>query len=567
MKEEIIWKIIFEVLGGLGIFLVGMNFMRDGMQMIAGSKFRKMIHVMTSNRIMGVGVGTLMTCIVQSSSITTVMVVGLVNSELMTLTQAIGVIMGANIGTTITGWILAIKIGKYGMPILGISALVFLLSKKEKLKYIALAFLGIGMIFVGLEMMKNGFKPIRSLPEFEAWFKVFNADSYFGVLSCALVGCILTVIVQSSSATLGITIGLASTGVIPFETAAALVLGENIGTTITAFLASLGTGANAKKSAYFHIIFNLLGVLWITAVFRFYMPIISWISESIYGGSPNFMKMVDGEQFYPYITAAIATVHTGFNVINTLIFLPFTGKFANLLDKFGSKEEKENDNYYTHLDFTIHDSPYVALEQSKHEITRMDEKVKQMMDNLNDCVNNPETSEKQEKELFERENILDHVQKEITTFITDILGEKVPHDVAYEGQVQLRMADEYESISDEITGILKLHLRLKEQNVILSPEQLEELNGLHHDVSAYYNFIHQKVESDASEFMDQAHKTSRDITEKIRNLRTKHWGRLQEVKVDPLITTTYMDVANSYRRIKDHLLNIAEAICGEKLVA
>jgi len=210
--------------------------------------------------------------------VTTVMVVGFVNSGIMTLMQAIGVVFGANIGTTITGWILVLHIGKYGLPMLGIAAFFFLFSKHERLRYIGMAVMGIGMVFFGLELMKNGFKPIRGLPEFSTWFHAFDATTIFGIIKCALVGCLLTMVVQSSSATLGITIGLASTGVIEFQTAAALVMGENIGTTITAMLASLGTTTAAKRAALAHVMFNVIGTSWFIAMFTFVIP---WLSKEL----------------------------------------------------------------------------------------------------------------------------------------------------------------------------------------------------------------------------------------------------------------------------------------------
>ncbi|MDO5577104.1 MAG: Na/Pi symporter, partial [Fibrobacter sp.] len=262
MDTNMMISMIFSIVGGLGVFLLGMRNMSDGLQAVAGDHLRKLIGIVTNNRLLATGVGTLVTCVIQSSSVTTVMTVGFVNSGLMTLQQAIGVIMGANIGTTITGWILVLSVDQYGLPLLGITAFIFLFSRNEKVRYFGMTLMGIGMIFFGLQLMKDGFKPIRDIPQFVEWFHVFSANTYFGVLKCALVGCVLTLVVQSSSATLGVTMGLASTGVINFETAAALVLGENIGTTITAFLASLGTTTNAKRAAYAHIVFNVLGVLW-----------------------------------------------------------------------------------------------------------------------------------------------------------------------------------------------------------------------------------------------------------------------------------------------------------------
>jgi phosphate:Na+ symporter len=212
------------------------------------------------------------------------------------------------------------------------------------------------------------------------------------------------------------------------------------------------------------------------------------------------------------------------------------------------------------------DSSFAALEQSKHEISRMDDKVRSMFDNLKTAIQKPDTSEKEVKYIFEREDILDNVQKEITTFLTDILGESIPHDIATEAQVQLRMADEYESISDEITVVLKLYLKLKQADIKFKKKQAIELLGIHDEVVEFYNFIHTKFAKSHDRFMDEATKQSVDITEKIRELRNKHWSRLSKTSLDPMISTTYMDIANSYRRSKDHLINIAEAICGGKMV-
>ncbi|MCH2117985.1 MAG: Na/Pi symporter, partial [Pirellulales bacterium] len=229
MEAAILLKLVFTLIGGLGIFLLGMKSMSDGMQAVAGSRLRGLIGLATNNRFLATGVGVIVTCVVQSSSITTVMVVGFVNSGVMQLAQALGVIMGANIGTTITGWILVLKIGKYGLPLLGVAAIIYLFSKGDRWRFWSMAIMGIGMIFFGLELMKDACSLIKEHPSFESWFQTFQANTYLGVLGCALIGCLLTTMVQSSSATLGITISLASQGVISYPTAAALVLGENIG--------------------------------------------------------------------------------------------------------------------------------------------------------------------------------------------------------------------------------------------------------------------------------------------------------------------------------------------------
>jgi phosphate:Na+ symporter len=206
LQTDKLIQLCFELIGGLGIFLLGMKHMSEGMQAIAGANLRRMISAVTNNRVMAVGVGTLVTCVVQSSSITTVLVIGSVNSGVMTLAQAIGVIMGANVGTTITGWILVLKIGKYGLPLLGAMAIAYLFIKGDRWRFWALALMGVGMIFFGLELMKDACSVIKDLPQFEAWFQRFSAENYLGIWKCVLVGCVLTMMVQSSSATLGITI-------------------------------------------------------------------------------------------------------------------------------------------------------------------------------------------------------------------------------------------------------------------------------------------------------------------------------------------------------------------------
>jgi len=372
LDSTIVLKMIFELAGGLGLFLLGMKNMSEGMQAVAGSGLRRIISAVTNNRLMATGVGVFVTCLVQSSSVTTVMVVGFVNSGLMNLSQAIGVIMGANIGTTITGWILVLKIGKYGLPMLGFSAFAYLFSKGDRIRYLAMAIMGVGMVFFGLELMKDACGLIKDLPEFEAAFQRFLANSYFGVLMCMAAGCFLTVIVQSSSATLGITIALATEGVIGYETAAALVLGENVGTTITALLASIGATTNARRSAYFHVLFNMIGVLWISLIFFQYVKFIPWLINV--NVDPNAAPVTDEA-----MTAAIASTHTVFNVVNTLAFLPFGGRFAHLLERLVPDKAHKEKPHLTNLDVRMLETPVIGIEQSRREIIRMAEGCEEMM--------------------------------------------------------------------------------------------------------------------------------------------------------------------------------------------
>lgn len=560
MDLNLIMKILFNVIGGLGIFMLGMKFMSEGLQAIAGQRLRSLIGFVTSNRFMATIVGVFVTCLVQSSSVTTVMVLGFVNSGFMTLSQAIGVVMGANIGTTITGWILVLKIGKYGLPILGFFALIFRFSKNEKWRYFAMAIMGVGMIFFGLELMKNGFKPLRDTPEFEQWFHAFQADSYFGVLKCASVGCILTMIIQSSSATLGITIGLASMGVINFETGAALVLGENIGTTITAFLASFGTTTNAKRAAYAHVIFNVIGVLWITAIFGYYIEII----QKILPHDPHLSVIKDNTVTYPYVTEAIAMVHTGFNITNTLLFLPFTKYMAKFLTYIVPEKPFREAPHITRLDMRVIDTPAIAIEQSRLEIIRMGESTEKMMHKLKTLTDQKTCDREIVKKVFHREEVLDIIQKEVVIFMTDLLSDNVGHEIANEGRCQLRIADEYESVGDYIVTVLKLRLRLENANLCFPEEENEEIKKLHSAVENYMELVSKAYEDDYNDVISKAHSRGDAITHMVREMRSKHLTRVAKEITDPLISVLYVDTLNAYRKIKDHILNMAEAMAGEK---
>ncbi|MBN1257293.1 MAG: Na/Pi cotransporter family protein [Planctomycetes bacterium] len=557
------WKVFFDiafpVVGGLGIFLLGMKFMSDGMQNVAGSRLRKCINAVTNNRFLAVGIGTLVTCIIQSSSVTTVMVVGFVNSGFMTLAQAIGVIMGANIGTTITGWILVLKIGVYGLPIMGVAILFYRFSRREWIRFTAMAIMGVGMIFFGLELMKDGFKPIRSMPEFEQWFTYFNAGTYFGVLKCVSVGCILTFIVQSSSATLGITIGLAFTGIIPFTTAAALVLGENIGTTVTTFLASFGTTTNAKRAAYAHIVFNVIGVLWITAIFDFYLETIIPIFLT---HDPMTLDPVDGS--YPYITQGIATVHTVFNVVNTIIFLPFIPLLARFLERIIKEKPYKEAPHLTRLESVFLETPAMGIEQSRFEILRMGEIVEKMAGQLREILASDKPDEDLIKKIFHREEVCDIMQKEIVNFLTDIFSDSAGHTVAEEARQQLRITDEYESVSDYIANILKLHLRLQNEGLDFTEQGRKDMLVLHDRVAAYLKMVNEALRLQHVDVISKAAPQGDAITHKVRELRERHLLRVTEQKMEPLKTVVYTNMLNSYRRVKDHMFNIAEAMAGEK---
>ncbi|MCU0857743.1 MAG: Na/Pi cotransporter family protein [Pontiellaceae bacterium] len=551
--------IFFQVGGGLGLFLLGMKYMSEGMQAAAGNRLRTMISAVTGNRFTACAIGFLVTCLIQSSSVTTVMLVGFANAGLITLAQAVGVILGADIGTTITGWILVLDIGKYGLPMLGFSALFFLFCKSDKTRSIALLVMGLGMVFFGLLLMKEGFEPLRDLPDFLAWFSKFTPDTWWGIVKCTLAGAGITAVIQSSSATVGITMGLAASGIINFETSVALVLGQNIGTTITAWLASIGASRNAKRVAYAHIIIKVIGVIFILSLFPLYMKLVRVMLPV----DPDLSVMTNGHLEYPAMFKGIAVAHTTFNVLLVILFLPFTRMLADLLTRIMPDSAAEEVPHLTYLDVRMLDTPSLGLEQSHRELLYMAESVKQMMGQLRSSLFTQKADVETHRKIFHSEEVLDNVQKEITEFLGGILSGNVTHNVVNEARWQVRMADEYESISDYIAGILKMLIKLRNHKLLPATEGQAELFEMHDRTAEYLDFINAALAS-RSNVLVEAVTRSDELTALMKEFRARHLERLTEGKVSPLVCLILPDMLSAYRRIKDHALNIAEVLAGEK---
>lgn len=536
--------IAFNVLGGLGIFLFGMDSMSSGMQKLAGQRLKKILALLTTNRVIAILMGMFVTMLVQSSSVSTVMTIGFVNASLLTLKQALGVIFGANIGTTITGWILVLNIGKYGLPMVGAGAILYMFLKGEKAKTRALTFMGLGMIFLGLQLMSNGLKPVRSMPEFVRLFSLFSADSYFGVLKVAFIGALITAIVQSSSATLGITITLAVQGLIDYPTAVALVLGENVGTTITAFLATLNANANAKRAAYAHTIINTVGVIWVTAIFPYYLDFLSNF------GSPE-----------ANITMAIATAHTMFNVSNVIIFTPFIGYLADFLTKIVKDDEEKVSDRITHIDELMLKTPSVVVGQTKTEVLNMGKNISEMFNTLKEIYQtNRSITEDEVKKMRKIEDDLDIYQKEITTANFIILNNKnITDNLKLDTKNNLEVCDEYETISDYLMRIINSLKRLQDNNIPLTEEEKNTLSTMNRDTEELFRNINTAYATKNKEMMLRSIEKANTITENYRVAKDKHLinAGCHETPI-ALLTTSYMDTLNYYRRVRDHIYNIIE---------
>ena len=546
--------LLFKAIGGLGIFLLGMKFMSEGMQAVAGDRLRNLIGAVTNNRISACAIGTVVTCVVQSSSVTTVMVIGFVNGGFMTLMQALGVVIGANIGTTITGWILALKIGEYGLPLLGIAALVYLFAKNERARYTSMAVCGIGMVFFGLETMSSGFMNPEVNNLLLDIFSTTSGLTVAGVMKCAVIGCLATMILQSSSAALGVTIALAQSGIIVFPTAAALILGLNVGTTITALLASLGASVNAKRVAYAHIIFNLLGTIWLVPIFFWYTSLIEIVSRA-------FAEMLS---MTPGIITKIALAHSCFNIINTVVFLPLLKPLAALVTRLVPDRPHRETPHLTFRDVRLLDSPAMGIAQSQDEIIRMSEHVAKMSTMLRAALESDAIDDNNTRRILHREEILDIMQKEVTEFLSNILSGNISSSIVDSGREQLRMADEYESVSDYFAKILKLNLKRIKTDVKFTEPGRRDLLKLHDAIDDYMTLVSDGVVNRRTEVLSKANIQGEAINVLVKESRRRHLGRVGQDNMEPRAILIYPDMLNAYRRVKDHMLNIAEALAGVK---
>lgn len=564
------FELAYKVIGGLGVFLVGMMMLSEALQAVASDFIRRVIGWLTSNRLMAVAVGVIVTTIIQSSSVTTVMVVGFVNAGLMTLTQAVGVIMGANIGTTITGWIIAVQIGKYGLVFIGAGFVPYLFARGQITRAIGKMSIALGMIFLGLEFMSGGFKPLANHPEFISKLTIFAADHFLSVLACVTVGCLLTFVVQSSSAMLGITIALAMTGVISFPTAAALVLGENIGTTITALLAAIGGNINAKRAATAHSAFNVIGVCYMVVIFPWYIAGVesfietapSWMTALFSTPKGEVVKGVD-----PLVAMKIATVHSGFNIVNTILFLPFMGylvKFVTWLRPDKGKVAKSRLKLLGNLT-TV--APEMALEEAEGEVELMGGLCVEALEKTSRYV----LMEREDSEILKRvehlEEITDNIQKEVTLFLTGVLQTVVTHEQARRSYALIRISDEMESILDYCVALIRYKARILRDKLELTPHARSDLRDLQERLAAFlaaalkFSKEHTSASNEDEEVRDLIRQADA-IAAAADAARDGHLKRAQDGSCHPLAGIAFSDMLNALRRVKSHIVNIIDARVG-----
>lgn len=354
MQVDYFRDMIVPIIGGLGVFLLGLEFMSNGIQALAVNRMRALLAKFAGTPSKGVVAGTVITGLLQSSTAMTVMVVGLVNAGVVALRPAISVIMGANIGTTLGNGLIALPLGPLGLLGAGIGALFYVFGKSEKTRNIALSCMGFALIFYGLNLMTGGLKPLRGMPEIMGVISSLSADSFGGLIACVLIAAAITALIHSSSATIGIVMGLGASGILDWQTAVAFSLGADLGTTITSWMASLNLSKNAKRAAYAHISFNFIGVAVMLPLFFLSMPLLEYVM-GWFGGDPGTPVLVDGKETYPLVPVAIGLYSTGFNIFNTLLLFPFVGVFERFLSRIGRTEAEDIEDYSTpkYLDRSI----------------------------------------------------------------------------------------------------------------------------------------------------------------------------------------------------------------------
>ena len=542
-------EIIFELVGGLGFFLFGMKFMSEGLRKVAGDRLRKILELLTKKPIVGLLAGAGVTALIQSSSATTVMVVGLVNAGMLTLKQAISMVLGANIGTTVTAWLVSFlaifKITNYALPAVGIGFLIITLGKARNTKLWGEVLLGFGILFIGIHFMKVAFAPLEESPQIKEIFISFSRYPILGVL----VGMVITMLLQSSSATIALVQVLAFEGLISFEAAIPLILGENIGTTITAQIASIGTNTSARRTAMAHTVFNVIGTCYI----------LIFVYLGIYARAIDLI--IPGPITTSNIMIYIAVAHSVFNVFNALIvFLPLIGWLERISIKLvpGKPEIAEAAPQY--LERHLLDTPAVALEQATREIIRMGRIAQQAMNDAMDGFFNNDP--KSLSQVAPREEAVDNLQKEITRYLIELSRKNLSMEESEKLPVLLHTVNDIERIGDHSENLVELGTRKIEQKLPFTPQAITEIRRMYEETNNMLNETIEALENNDLALAKRALKREETLNRFQIELRQNHVQRLNEGSCQLLSGLIFLDYVANLEKIGDHLTNIAQAIMG-----
>ncbi len=565
MKEAL--TILLTVLGGLGIFLLGMKHLSEGLQAAAGGGLRKFMAKATSHRLVGVGSGIVSTILVQSSSIITVMLVGFVSTAIMTLPQAFAVLIGANIGTTATIWIIAYAPDPQMLGFCGLAAggIMYFFFRGERVHHLGLTIIGLGLVFLGLYFMSKGVQPIRQNPDFAHVFTEMSAHTMADVFLVAAAATLLTAVIQSSAATIAIAMALATQGLITYEVAIAVLFGANIGTTATGWIAAIGGTADAKRTALAHTLSNVIGSL----VLIWFFPLFVKLGQTLFPNWNVAETMTVSGQGVPAFThmmAPIAVTDTVFAICRGALFFPFVKPFCRLVEWFVKQPENEKP-HLSALKIGAKISPVIACDQALSEIDFM----KQSNLELLDCARKvlagaTEGDEGPEKHIVHREDILDNVQREVTEFLGSIMSKRLSWDVAERARRLLRLTDELESVSDECAQVLKVVKRLRKQGQRISDVSAALLLDVHDKVAAFAVDVTPLITSPRTPFdLEALQRRCSELHDFIRECRRVQLGRIgPEDPGSSIRVLGELDIINAYERIRAYYLNCAETLAGGK---
>ena len=535
--------IVISLMGGLGLFLYGMNLMAEGLEKSAGSKLKRIVELLTSNVFMGVLVGAFVTAIIQSSSATTVMVVGFVNAGIMNLTQAIGVIMGANIGTTVTAQLVSFDLNGIAPIALGIGIILFLFASKPKVKNIAEILIGFGILFTGMEFMKNAVEPLAQYKGFTDLLIGFGEHPILGLL----LGFGITAIVQSSSASMGMLIALASQGLIPLSAALPILYGQNIGTCVTSLISSVGASRNAKRAAVMHLIFNVLG----TVVFLIILnrPVVNFVTH-----------MNPGD-----VARQIANTHTLFNIISVIILLPFTKLIINLAvklvpEKVGEEDESKAVKY---LDDRIVETPSIAVASVVKETLRMGKKAKESVNYAIDGFLNQ--SQEDISKSFKHEKIVNELQKEILNYLIKVSKANLDEDARDIVDSLFNTVNDIERIGDHADNIAELAQDAINSDFKLTKQGADEITELYNKVIKTYEYSLQAMKDYDVDLACKVIKMEEQVNLMEKSCRANHMHRLNNNLCTIDSGVIFLDLIANLERISDHAVNIAQQVIANKL--
>lgn len=540
--------LIFNLIGGLGLFFFGMRTMSDGLKKVAGSKLKDFLHAVTKHRVYGILVGTAITVLIQSSSATTVMVVGFVNAGMLGLKQAIAVIMGANIGTTFTAWLVSamavFKISQYALPAIGIGFAITALTKTRKNQSWGQVLLGFGVLFVGLSFMKDAFAPLKGSPALTEIFATFSANPLLGVLA----GVVFTVILQSSSATIAIVQVLALNGVITFDAAVPIILGDNIGTTITAQLAAMGTNLNARRAAMSHTLFNVLGTAYMLIFVQ--LGIFAHLIDVIVPGTMT----VNNSPFY------IAVAHSTFNVINTLVFLPFIGFLEKASIWLVPQKEEEIDFSTQYLEKHLLDTPSVALEQVHKEVIYMLGVAHKAVRLAVECFLQKDT--KNIQKVYDYETATDNLQSEITQYLVELSQQTLLLEQSEELPVLIHNVNDLERIGDRSQNIAELAKRRVEDNLPFSEEALMGIQSMWQIIDQMFINVDSALKQNSLEMAEKVLTLEKEINGIHDRLKLDHIDRLNKGTCQLNSGFIFVEITDNLEKVADRITNLAESVLG-----